>query len=81
LTQEQIEQLANYDSSAAYDELQKLVIAYAEELTRQVRVPESLVNQLKQRLSERELVELNLTVGLAQITNRFNEAFQIDVDF
>jgi alkylhydroperoxidase family enzyme len=46
-----------------------------------VRVPEALVNQLKERLSERELVELNLTVGIAQITNRFNEAFQIDMDF
>jgi alkylhydroperoxidase family enzyme len=46
-----------------------------------VRVSEALLNQLKERLSERELVELNLTVGIAQITNRFNEAFQIDMDF
>jgi len=58
-----------------------LVIAYAEELTKNVRVPEALVNRLKERLSERELVELNLTVGIAQVTNRFNEAFQIDIDF
>ncbi|HXH14239.1 MAG TPA: hypothetical protein VNP04_31325 [Alphaproteobacteria bacterium] len=46
-----------------------------------MRVPEALVNRLKERLSERELVELNLTVGIAQVTNRFNEAFQIDIDF
>jgi alkylhydroperoxidase family enzyme len=56
------------------------VIEYAEEVTRNIRVPEALMTQLKERLSERELVELNLTVGLAQITNRFNESFQIDLD-
>ena len=81
MTPDQIEQLGRYETSAVYDDLQKLVIAYAEELTKNVRVPEALVNQLKERLSERELVELNLTVGIAQITNRFNEAFQIDMDF
>jgi alkylhydroperoxidase family enzyme len=56
------------------------VIEYAEEVTRNIRVPEALMTQLKERLSEQELVELNLTVGLAQITNRFNESFQIDLD-
>jgi alkylhydroperoxidase family enzyme len=63
-----------------YDDLQKLVIEYAEELTKNVRVPEALMDQLKARLSEQELVELNLTVGIAQITNRFNESFKIDLD-
>lgn len=56
------------------------MIEYAEEVTRNIRVPEALMTQLKERLSEQELVELNLTVGLAQITNRFNESFQIDLD-
>ena len=41
------------------------------------------MNRLQERLSEQELqelVELNLTVGLAQVTNRFNESFKIDLD-
>ena len=38
------------------------------------------MNQLKERLSEQELVELNLTVGLAQVTNRFNKSLKIDLD-
>jgi uncharacterized peroxidase-related enzyme len=80
LSQEQIEQLPHYKSSAVYDDLQKLVIEYAEELTKNVRVPDPLMAQLKARLSEQELVELNLTVGIAQITNRFNESFKIDLD-
>ncbi|MBI3326796.1 MAG: hypothetical protein HYZ81_08855 [Nitrospinae bacterium] len=58
-----------------------MVIEYAEELTKNVNTPEALMNQLKQRLSEQELVELNLTVGLAQVTNRFNESFKTDLDF
>jgi uncharacterized peroxidase-related enzyme len=80
LTQEQLEQLSSYKSSAAYDDLQKLVIEYAEEVTKHVRAPEALMNQLKAHLNEQELVELNLTVGIAQITNRFNESFKIDLD-
>ncbi len=70
----------HYKTSPVYDDLQKLVIEYAEELTKTVSTPESLMNQLKERLSEQELVELNLTVGLAQVTNRFNESFKIDLD-
>ena len=38
------------------------------------------MNRLQERLSEQELVELNLTVGLAQVTNRFNESFKIDLE-
>jgi alkylhydroperoxidase family enzyme len=70
----------HYKTSPVYDDLQKLVIEYAEELTKAVSTPEPLMNQLKERLSEQELVELNLTVGLAQVTNRFNESFKIDLD-
>lgn len=70
----------HYKTSPVYDDLQKLVIEYAEELTKTVSTPESLMNQLKERLNEQELVELNLTVGLAQVTNRFNESFKIDLD-
>jgi uncharacterized peroxidase-related enzyme len=80
LTKEQIEQLSTYKTSDVYDDLQKLVIEYAVEVTQNIRVPEALMAQLKARLSEQELVEINLTVGLAQITNRFNESFQIDLD-
>lgn len=80
MTPEQIAQLSAYRTSDVYGDLQKLVIEYAEELTRNIRVPESLMTQLQERLSEQELVELNLTVGIAQITNRFNESFQIDLD-
>lgn len=49
-------------------------------MTKHVRTPEALMNRLKAHLSEQELVELNLTVGIAQITNRFNESFKIDLD-
>ena len=80
MTNEQIDQLAHYATSPVYDDLQKLVLESAEELTRTASTPESLMNQLKERLSEQELVELNLTVGLAQVTNRFNESCRIDLD-
>jgi uncharacterized peroxidase-related enzyme len=80
LTEDQIAQLPSYKTSPAYDDTQRLVIEYAEEVTKHVCAPEALMNRLKEHFSEQELVELNLTVGIAQITNRFNESFKVDLD-
>jgi len=35
---------------------------------------------LKKHLSEEQLVELNVTVGTANLTNRFNMSFLTDPD-
>ncbi len=79
LGDEQIEGLATYASNAAYDDLQKDVMAYAEQVTRQIRPDARLVQRLRTRLSDREMVEVALVVSMANLTNRFNEALGIDL--
>jgi AhpD family alkylhydroperoxidase len=80
LTEEQIQQIADYAASSAFSALEKLVLRYAEELTRSARSSDEIVSELKKQLSEQDIVELTLTVGTANLTNRFNMSVMTDLD-
>jgi len=80
LTEQQIQDIDNYKSSSAFSEAEKLVLQYAEELTRNVKRTDDLLEQLKKHLTEGQIVELNLTIGMANLTNRFNVSFATDPD-
>ena len=55
------------------------MLRYAEDLTERVATAPEVLSGLKRHLGERELVELNITVGIANLTNRFNESFGIEL--
>lgn len=67
----------NYKESDLFSALEKLVLRYAEDLTRRFETDEALLEELKKHLSPREIVELNLSVGMAFITNLFTQSFDI----
>jgi uncharacterized peroxidase-related enzyme len=66
-------------TSGAYDDLQQDVLQYADEVTRNVVVSDELVDRLKQKLTEAELVELAMTVALANLTNRISETLRLEL--
>jgi uncharacterized peroxidase-related enzyme len=76
----QLKEIDNYSSSAAFSPVEKLVLQYSEELTRTVTTSAELMAELKKYLSEPQIVELCLTVGLANLTNRFNMSLMTDPD-
>ena len=80
VTEEQIQALNNYESSNLFTPLEKLALKYAEELTKTAKSSDGLVQELKKHLSEEQLVELNVTIGTANLTNRFNMSFLTDLD-
>ena len=74
----QIEELASYRESDAFSEKEKLVIAYAEEMTRTpVDVPSELFERLRAVFDERELVELTAAIAWENYRARFNHALDI----
>jgi alkylhydroperoxidase family enzyme len=77
LSDAQIQDLERYEESAAYSDLEKAVLRFAEQWTRQGKVDPDVLEQLKTYLSPSQLVILAATVGLANWTNRFNETFAI----
>lgn len=80
LTEQQIQDAGDYESSSAFSPVEKLVLRYAEELTRNVKRTDELLEELKKHLSEGQIVELNLTIGMANLTNRFNVSLATDPD-
>jgi uncharacterized peroxidase-related enzyme len=80
ITDQQLQEINSYESSSSFTPVEKLVLKYAEELTRTAKSSDSVIQELKKHLSEEQLVELNLTVGTANLTNRFNMSFATDAD-
>ena len=80
VTEQQLQEIGTYAASSAFSELEKLVLRYAEELTRTAKSSEEVMAELKKQLSPRDIVELNLTVGTANLTNRFNMSLMTDLD-
>ncbi len=81
LDERQVNETDSYSDSESeiYDDLQRDVLQYAEEVTRNVVVSDELVDRLKQKLTERELVELAVTVALANFTNRISETLRLEL--
>jgi alkylhydroperoxidase family enzyme len=81
LTIAQIERLATHaDHPAEYSDVERLVIGYAEQLTTRCGTDEALDAQLRKHLSDRELVELAVTVATANATTRICNALKIEED-
>jgi uncharacterized peroxidase-related enzyme len=75
VTEEQIQALAFYRRSPVFDAQEKAVLLYAERVTRGasgIRPP--ALDELKQYFSEDQIVELTMTICMANFTNRFNDA-------
>ena len=73
--------LADFESSAALSELEKLVVRYAVAMTATpVEVPEELFEKLKRHFSERQLVELTSAIAWENYRARFNHAFGIEAE-
>lgn len=77
LTEAQIaaEHLASFIERNEYSDLEKLVLRFAEEWTRQAKVSDEVMTALKTQLSPAALVTLAATCALANWTNKFNESF------
>ena len=77
MTEEQLQSLNNYEESGAFNDLEKMVLRFAEQWTRQGKAESAVVAALAQTLSPTQLVVLAATVAAANWTNRFNETFDI----
>jgi uncharacterized peroxidase-related enzyme len=79
LSDRQLNETAQFETSDAYDDLQRDVMRYAEEVTRHINVGPALLERLHTSLSDREIVELAMTVGIANFTNRVTETLKMEL--
>jgi alkylhydroperoxidase family enzyme len=65
-------------STDPFDERERAALAYAEAMTRTIRVPDELFAAVRRHFAEREIVELTATIGAYNLVSRFLEALQVD---
>jgi uncharacterized peroxidase-related enzyme len=75
----QIKQLGLNIDAALFTEVERLVIRFADEWTRQGKASAEVVQALARHLKPSQIVVLAATVGLANWTNRFNETFDVQL--
>ena len=80
VTEQQLRDFHAYRESAVFSDEEKLVMEYAEEMTREnVMVPEELVERLQRQFSEAEIVDLTFAIAVENLRARFNNALDIPV--
>ena len=77
VTQPQLDVLAQWDRSDVFSREQRAVLALTDAMTRDVKVPESVLDAVRQHLNDREVVELVATIAAYNMVSRFIEALDI----
>ena len=81
ISTEQIANLSNYATDFNFSELERLVLAYADSMTRTpVEVSDALFVRLREKFSEAELVELTSAIAWENYRARFDHAFGIEAE-
>lgn len=81
LAQAQLDALADWRAaSERFTPLQREVLALCDAMTREVHVDAAIVQAVRERLGERQLVELVATIASYNMVSRFLEALQIHSD-
>jgi AhpD family alkylhydroperoxidase len=78
VTEEQLRGFHSYRESDDFSELEKLVMEYAEEMSKtNVDVPDELFAKLREHLNDEQLVELTAAIAIENFRARFNNALDI----
>jgi alkylhydroperoxidase family enzyme len=72
--------LLDADASPLFTEAEKAAIALAKESTAKVAVSEATFERARAHFGERELVEMVVNVGVANLNNRITDAFDADLE-
>jgi len=81
INEQQILDLADFEHSPAFSELEKLVLRFAAAITETpAEVPNELFAELRKHLSPQQLVELTSAIAWENYRARFNRAFGIEAE-
>jgi len=81
LSDHQVADLANFEESPAFSEVEKRVLRYATALTQTpANVTEELFNSLRDHFNSKQLVELTAVIAWENFRARFNRGFGIEAE-
>jgi 4-carboxymuconolactone decarboxylase len=80
LSDEKIAALAQGESAAVFDDLEKLVLRFTDQVAENVKADDPTFDALAQHFNHRQLVEAVLTIGFYMAVCRFLENFEIELE-
>jgi 4-carboxymuconolactone decarboxylase len=81
VTQQQLADLLDFETSPAFSELEKQVLRYAVALSRTpADVPEELFNSLREHFDSPQMMELAAAIAWENFRARFNRGFGIEAE-
>ena len=78
--QGQIDDLPNWEDSKQFDGQEQAVLQYTDEVVRNIKASEKTFNKIAEFLSEKEIVELTVTIGYYGMVCRVLETLQIELE-
>jgi alkylhydroperoxidase family enzyme len=78
LTLEECEALKDWRDASLFNERDRAVLAYADAMTHEIHVPDSVYAPLKGFFNERQIVELTVLIGTYNMHARVLQALKID---
>ena len=79
ISEAKVNALTDFETSPDFSDREKLVLRYAEMLTvTPVHVPDEFFDQLRQKFSDPQLVDLTSSIAWENYRARFNHAFGIE---
>jgi alkylhydroperoxidase family enzyme len=81
VTDEELNEVANWRDTKVLSERERTAIEYSEEMSKApVRVSDELFERLKKHFTDEQIVELSATVAYENYRARFNHALDIKSD-
>lgn len=78
--QAQIDVLPDWEKSTEFSDIEKAVLAYTDEETLNIRVPEDTFKNIRKHFSEEAVVELTTTIAYYGMVCRVLETLQIELE-
>lgn len=79
VTEDQLRELHQFETSAHFNDREQLVLRLAEAMSRTpANIPEELFAALREHFNERQLVELAAVISWENGRARFNRAFDVE---
>jgi len=78
--QEQIDSLPEWVNSKEFNEQERAVLRYTDEVSQDIRASDDTFSKIREFLTEREIIELTVTIGYYGMVCRTLESLQIELE-
>ena len=78
VSQAQIDDLANWSTSTVFTDMQRAVLAYAEQITREFDADDSTFAAVRAHFNDQEIMELTATIGFYNMVSRILRSLRVD---